>query len=93
MKRGTKVKKINKRNYKDVCDRAKQLESRLRAAIKKGDFPSLHYMREKWGFQLSDAALMRHRKRVMKELKIRKTPKATLKVPRKKRAKKEAVEA
>ena len=85
MKRGTKVKKITKRNYSDVCARAKELEKRIKASIAKKEFPSLHFMRVNWGYKLSDAALMRHRRRVLDDLGIKKTPKATLKVPRKKR--------
>lgn len=85
MKRGTKVKKITKKNYKEVCERANALEKKLRQCIDNGDFPSIHFMAQKWGFNLSDAAMARHRKRVMKELGIRKTPKATLTIPRKRK--------
>ena len=84
MNAGTKVKRVTKRNYGKVCERAKELEAKIRASAKKKQFPSLHFMRDKWGFRLSDAALLRHRRNVLDELGIKKTPSPTLMVQRKK---------
>ena len=86
MKRTDKVRKVTKKNYAEVCKRAQELKNKLRQALKAGKGPSLHFMVEKWGFQMSDAALERHRKNVMTELGLRKTPKATQVLERKRHA-------
>lgn len=86
MKKGEKVGAITKENYKDVVARATEVRERLKEHYQeKGGFPSLRYVIENWGFQMSLKAMWRHRNAVMKELGIESVGKPTDQLPRPKK--------
>jgi len=88
VKKDDKVEGITKDNYEKVVDRAEHLRERLTKHYNehKG-FPSLRYIIESWGFNISLKALCRHRKKVMEVLGVKTLGKPTNVLPRPKKAK------
>ncbi len=71
MKRTDKVTAITKENYREVVGRADAVKEKMKAYYREhGNFPSLNYMYEKWGFNMSLKALWRHRESVKISLEV-----------------------
>jgi len=86
MDNGTRVNAITAENYQDVVNRATEVRERMKKHYEEtGGFPSLRYVIETWGFQMSLKAMWRHRNTVMKELGISSPGRPTDQLPRRQR--------